>query len=170
MRKFEVVSKYIKEDGTTDAKIPERKTKFSAGYDISSVDDVFIYPKHFAIIKTGIKVAMEEGEYLDVRIRSGLSTKNQIMLINGAAVIDSDYYNNPDNEGHIMVPLINLGVNAITINKGDRIAQGIFTKYLLTDDDKASGTRISGLGSTGKGEEVVSTAKPKPRKKAVHNG
>ena len=145
MRKFEVVTAF--EDKGIN--LPARKTKKSAGYDIEAATEVYIYPKHMMLVPTGLKVTMEDGEYLDLRIRSGLSIKQQAMLVNGAAVIDGDYYNNPDNEGHIMVPLINLGVNPISINKGDRIAQGIFTKYYTVEDDEAKGERNGGMGSTG---------------------
>lgn len=71
------------------------------------------------------------------------------MLANNTGIIDSDYYNNPDNEGHLMIGLYNTGSEAITIQRGERIAQGIFMKYLTCDDDCAEGTRLGGFGSTG---------------------
>ena len=65
-------------------------------------------------------------------------------------VIDSDYYNNPDNEGHIFVQCINLKDEDVVIKKGEAIAQAIFQKYLTVDDDNAEGKRIGGFGSTDK--------------------
>ena len=51
-----------------------------------------------------------------------------------------------DNNKHILN-----GLN-LTINKGDRFAQGIFSKYLLVDDDSSDSERAGGFGSTGKGD------------------
>ena len=72
------------------------------------------------------------------------------MLANSTGIVDSDYYNNPDNEGHIMIAYYNTGDTPYTVEKGDRIGQGIFMKYLTVDEDTASGMRTGGIGSTGK--------------------
>ena len=70
------------------------------------------------------------------------------MLANGIGIIDSDYYNNPDNEGHIMFQVYNFTDTTVDILKGERIGQGMFMKYFKTDDDVASGIRTGGFGST----------------------
>lgn len=101
------------------------------------------------LVPTGIKVQMNEDEVLKIFSRSSLATKKNIQLANSTSIIDADYYNNEKNEGHIYVPLINLGNIPIFIKKGERIAQGIFEKYLVTDNDNATGKREGGLGSTG---------------------
>ena len=71
------------------------------------------------------------------------------MLVNGTGIIDADYYNNEDNEGHILVAFYNLSGESVTIHRGDRIAQGIFCPYLVSSDDRANGVRTGGIGSTG---------------------
>jgi dUTP pyrophosphatase len=71
------------------------------------------------------------------------------MLANSTGIIDSDYYDNADNEGHIMIAYCNTKDVPYTIEKGDRIGQGIFMKYLTVDNDKAAGVRTGGIGSTG---------------------
>lgn len=63
-------------------------------------------------------------------------------------IIDADYYNNPDNEGHIYFQLINLSPVPIMLKKGDCIGQGIIKHYLTTDNDNAEGERLGGFGST----------------------
>ena len=63
-------------------------------------------------------------------------------------IIDADYYNNPDNEGHIYFQVINLAPFDIVLRKGDTIGQGILKKYYLTDDDVTTGLREGGFGST----------------------
>lgn len=81
--------------------------------------------------------------------RSSLSFKRNLIKANSVGIIDSDYYNNPDNEGEIMLILYNLGNTDVTIERGERIAQGIFTKYLVIDDDQTHVKRLGGFGSTG---------------------
>lgn len=145
-RGFEVVSSYHQSDIT----LPVRKTQASAGYDIAAADDSIIRPGAVCLVATGIKAYMPADEYLAVHIRSGLSVKNCLSLINGQGIIDSDYYNNAENEGHILIALYNHSHINVTIAKGTRIAQGIFQKYLISDHDKESLlVRSGGFGSTG---------------------
>jgi dUTP pyrophosphatase len=145
LRGFEVISAY--ED--KDIHIPERKTIESAGYDIESAEDVILLPRQVTVIPTGLKAFMGADEYLAVHIRSGISIKKALMLVNGTGIIDADYYNNEDNEGHILVAFYNLSGESVTIHRGDRIAQGIFCPYLVSSDDRANGVRTGGIGSTG---------------------
>lgn len=143
-RGFEKVSGY------EYVNFPKRKTKQSAGYDIESAVNVVINPGETKLIPTGIKVYMDENEWLGIYIRSSIAVKYGIVLANNVAVIDSDYYNNPDNEGHIMIALMNTSEMPYTVKKGDRIAQGIFHQYYKIDNDSADDDRIGGIGSTGK--------------------
>lgn len=143
-RGFEKVSGY------EYVNLPQRKTKQSAGYDIESAIDDVITPGETKLIPTGIKAYMDENEWLGIYIRSSIAIKYGIILANSVAVIDSDYYNNPDNEGHLMLPIRNVSRMPYTVKKGDRIAQGIFHQYYKIDDDSADDDRIGGIGSTGK--------------------
>ena len=93
---------------------------------------------------------MEDDEYLSIFIRSSLAFKKGLMLANSTGIVDSDYYNNADNEGHIMIAYYNTNDQAYTLEKGERFGQGIFMKYLTVNDDAASGIRTGGIGSTGK--------------------
>lgn len=146
IRGFEIVSTYSDDE----ISLPMRKTVDSAGYDIEAAETVTIQPKSLVIVKTGLKAFMGYDEYLAIHIRSSLAFKRHLMLVNSTGIIDSDYYNNEDNEGHIMIGLYNFGEQVVTIEKGERIAQGIFSKYLITNEDNASGIRSGGIGSTGK--------------------
>lgn len=100
------------------------------------------------MVPTGLKVQMRETMYLELHPRSSTGSNCLLQLANQTGIIDADYYNNPDNEGHIFIALINLSPYDIKINKGDKIAQGIFREYLITDDDEAYGSRKGGFGST----------------------
>ncbi len=139
--------KYTAKEGV---KIPEYKTKGSAGADICAFisEDVTIEPGAFAMLPTGLFFEIPQGYEIQVRPRSGLAAKHGITVLNTPGTIDSDY------RGEICVILINLGEEAFTIHNGDRIAQliiapvtqGLFVKAeKLEDSQRGSG----GFGSTG---------------------
>ncbi len=149
-RKFEV-AKGFEDKGIN---LPVRKTKYSAGYDIEAAEDVIVpsFKKGMnpTLVKTGIKAYMQDDEVLILANRSSNPKKKGLILANSIGVIDKDYYGNPDNDGHIMFAFYNIKDEDVEIKKGDCIGQGIFQKYLVTDDDIAEGERIGGFGSTNK--------------------
>lgn len=100
------------------------------------------------LVPTGIKAQLDEGTYLELSVRSSCPMKYWLILANGVGIIDADYYNNPDNEGHIFFQIANLSPYPILLKKGDCIGQGTIKPYLLADDDKAEGERTGGFGST----------------------
>ncbi len=136
--------------------VPVRKTKYSAGYDIEAAEDTIIpsFKKMEnpvpTLVKTGLKSYMEDDEMLLLYNRSSNPKKKGLVLANSVGVIDKDYYENPDNDGHIMFAFYNIKDEDVEIKKGEAIGQGIFQKYLVTDDDDANGTRVGGFGSTNK--------------------
>lgn len=132
--------------------LPVRKTKFSAGYDIECAEDTVVPAgtEKPTLIPTGIKAYMGDDEVLYLYNRSSNPKKKGLILANSVGVIDKDYYGNPDNDGHIMFAFYNVKDEDITIKRGEAIGQGVFMKYLITDDDKASGNRMGGFGSTDK--------------------
>lgn len=146
LRGFELISAY-KDSGLP---LPERKTAASAGYDIVAAEDSILEPGKVSLIPTGIKAYMQPDEYLGIHIRSGLAVKAALSLVNGQGIIDADYYDNPGNEGHILIAVINHGLGPVTVKRGERVAQGIFYKYLRADGDAATADRQGGIGSTGK--------------------
>ena len=100
------------------------------------------------LVPTGIKCEMPKDMYLELSVRSSCPLKHWLILANGVGIIDADYYNNPDNEGHIFFQIINLSPFDIVLHKGDTIGQGVFHKYYTVDDDAAEGERTGGFGST----------------------
>ncbi|MBO0418599.1 dUTP diphosphatase [Vagococcus fluvialis] len=172
VRGFEKVSTF------EDINLPERATKHAAGYDFEAANDVVI-PSIFksgiatalkvalnkeealldeellkqvkpTLVGTGVKAYMGEDEFLQLCNRSSNPLKNFLLLGNGVGIIDSDYYNNENNEGHIMFQFINFGLKDLTIKKGERIGQGIFLPFLKADGDESEKTRTGGFGSSGK--------------------
>ncbi len=130
-------------------KIPERNTKHSAGYDFYLLEDLSLKPKEIKKIPTGIKANMNNDEVLMIYIRSSLGFKYNMRMCNQVGIIDSDYYNNKDNEGHIFICVQNESDTTLTFSRGDKIVQGIFTKFLTVDSEKQiDAVRIGGIGST----------------------
>ena len=132
--------------------MPVRATKGSAGYDFFLVERLVLAPGEANVIKTYLKAYMKDDEFLSIHIRSSVSINKGLQLVNQMGIVDSDYYNNPDNEGHIMIFVRNTSDRVVIIEAGERIAQGIFMKYLLADGDNVNCRRRGGFGSTNKGE------------------
>ena len=128
--------------------LPKRQTKNSAGYDFYVASDTIIKAHSIALIPTGVKAYMESDEVLKIYVRSSMPMKKGLTLANNVGIIDSDYFGYPDNDGHIMIQVMNFTDKDILVKKDDRIAQGIFLKYLLADDDNTFEERKGGFGST----------------------
>lgn len=147
MRGFEKAHKYEH----LDFPLPKRTTKYSAGYDIALIEDLVLPAGKMASGVTGVKAYMQTGEVLKIYPRSSLAKRYHLTLSNGVGIIDKDYYNNPDNDGHIIISLRNFGDTDIMLKKGERVAQGIFETYLICPDEEVvNEKRNGGFGSTGK--------------------
>ena len=130
-----------------DVKVPQRATQGSAGYDFYIPFDIAIKPNELVKIPTGIRCFIENEYVLQIYPRSSLGFKYQLCLANTVGIIDSDYYN-ADNEGHIIIALVNRGDKTVELKKGDRFVQGIFTKYYLAQEEENNKVRTGGFGST----------------------
>lgn len=131
--------------------LPKRATAKSAGYDIYSPIEFYLEPNEEIKLPTGIKSYMQSNEVLFAYPRSSLGFKYYCRLANTIGVIDSDYYNNEDNEGHIWIKIRNESDKIMQIEEGEAICQMIFQKYLLSDGDNFEGNkREGGIGSTNK--------------------
>lgn len=150
IRGFEVAKGF--ED--KEINLPERKTKYSAAYDLEAAEDTVIPAFKMGmkptLIKTGLKAYMMPDEVLIIVPRSSGPKKQGILFPHSMGVIDKDYYGNEDNDGHIFVQCINIKDEDVIIKKGEAVAQAIFQKYLMIDGDNAEGIRKGGFGSTSK--------------------
>ena len=149
-RGFEIVKGW--EDKNIN--LPIRKTALSAGYDTEAAEDTIIPPFKPGIkptlVKTGIKAYCKDNEWIMVANRSSNPGKKHLVLANGIGIVDADYYENEDNDGHIMFAYFNMSDKEVTIKKGEVIGQLVFMNYLISDNDKAEGKRKGGFGSTSK--------------------
>lgn len=150
LRGFEWVSKY---DNTSDLSLPKRSTIASAGYDFLAIEDAVVpsitETLETTLVSTGVKAYMPASEFLLLANRSSSPRKRQLILPNGVGIIDSDYYNNEENEGEIFLQLMNFGKETQVIKRGERICQGIFMPYgVIDNEEKPEKSRNGGFGST----------------------
>lgn len=126
---------------------PTRSTSNSAAYDFYCNDDYTVQPNEIIKIWTDVKAYMKSDEVLILNVRSSMGGK--FMLANTQGWVDSDYYSNPDNDGNIGIFLKNISNEPQKLEKGNRIAQGMFIKYLTVDNDDVTTKRVGGFGSSG---------------------
>lgn len=133
--------------------LPIRSTSGSAGYD-------FFYPfdatsliwDDTLVIPTGVKCEIKEGWALYIFPRSSLGIKYRCTLDNTVGIIDSDYYNNEANEGHIFINITNRHpkLTKMLFDHNMRFCQGVFLPFGIAEGDNATQRRVGGYGSTGK--------------------
>ena len=130
----------------------EKAKSFYLTLQIFTLEEMAAFTKNNSIkptlVPTGVKCQLEPDCYLELSVRSSTPLKYWLILANGVGIIDADYYNNPDNEGHIYFQVINLSPFDIQLKRGDIIGQGIIHKYEIADGDEANGIRKGGFGST----------------------
>ena len=133
----------------SNAKLPERKTKGSVGFDIAACldDDITISPGETQMVGSGLAIALKPGYAAFLYARSGLGIKKGVIPANCVGVIDSDY------RGEVIVGLKNTSNTEFLVKDGDRIAQMVIAKCQLPEiilcDDLDETTRgAGGFGST----------------------
>ena len=143
-------------DAWNGIRIPERATEYSAGYDIRIPIDITIPAGERRIIPTGIRAVFSPEEldtwHLQMYVRSSVGIRDGIVLMNGTGIIDPDYQFS-DNQGDMMLALINTSSRSVRYKAGDRICQAVFAIHGLVYGDKAEGVRRGGIGSTDGGEK-----------------
>lgn len=146
-RGFEVVREDMRRT-SGDVTLPTRGSRNSMAYDFYANDNYNILPNQIAKIWTDVKAYMGENECLILNVRSSMGGK--FMLANTLGWIDGDYFDNESNDGNIGVFLKNISDKPILISKGDRIAQGTFFNFLVSDNGNTDNERVGGFGSSGK--------------------
>lgn len=132
-----------------DLPLPARATAHAAGYDIRSAEgSVTLEPGDIRLVATGLVMELPQGMECQVRPRSGLALEHGITLPNSPGTIDPDY------RGELRVILQNLGREAVTLERGERIAQLVFARFAapeVVEADRLGETArgSGGFGSTG---------------------
>lgn len=146
LRKFE----YVKRIKEKNFELPKRSTSKSAGYDFVVPEDTVCKSHQITMVKTGVKAYFPDDETLLLFNRSSNPKKKGLIILNGVGVVDSDYVDNVDNEGEIAGLFYNMLDEDVILKAGEKMMQGVFVNYGITDDDNAKGKRSGGFGSTGK--------------------
>ncbi len=148
MRRFEWTPGVV----SAGLRLPARQTAGAAGYDLAVCETVTVPAGRVVLAPTGVRALLSQGEFLGIFARSSLAPKYGLMLANGVGVVDADYYGNPENGGHIYVPLWNMRETDAVLPRGERVAQAVFLAFRLTDDDGSGrpdpSVRSGGFGST----------------------
>ena len=130
-----------------DAQVPSYAHTGDAGADVYSVAEVKLQPQHRAAVPTGLAVDIPIGYEIQVRPKSGLALKHGITVLNSPGTVDAGY------RGEIQVIVINLGTEAYTFTKGQKIAQLVLKPVIQAqyiDGELGTSDRgIGGFGSTG---------------------
>lgn len=124
------ITRFVKNDGIYDIKFTDEMKK---------VIKKIMAP---TIIHTGIKAYMQDDEVLYIYNRKSGPKKLGIVMVNSVGVIDSDYYENENTDGEIMFTFYNILPFDVTINKGTVIGQGVFHKFLRSENSKIGGQRV----------------------------
>jgi dUTP pyrophosphatase len=151
-REFKLAVGWNKEE----VRKPERSTVLAAGYDFYAAEEVTIVPIWRAVLSgmtiapqkvhTGVRANMEEDEVLMIYNRSSNPIKRRLLLALGVGVVDADYYNTGYD---ISFDFWNFGLRPMFIEKGDKIGQGVFQKFLKVNDEvPVTRIRTGGNGST----------------------
>lgn len=131
-----------------DAKLPVKMTSGSAGFDLFTVDDHDLVPNETYAISLGFAMELPEGYEAQIRSRSGMALKHEVVVLNGVGTIDEDW------RGENKVILHNFGNKTFKIHNGDRVAQMVIGKVIdcvFEEVDELSSTERGegGFGSTG---------------------
>lgn len=130
MRKFEFVNRILSNEDGIKRLLPTRSTKNSAGYDFFNPKNIICKSHKITMIQTGIKAKFPEDEMLLLFNRSSNPKKKGLIILNGVGVVDSDYYNNTDNEGEMAFVFYNMLEEDVTLLAGEKLGQVLTYKNL----------------------------------------
>lgn len=153
LRKFEYVNRIISNGYqmlNPKFELPKRSTAKSAGYDFIVPEDTVCKSHQITMVKSGVKAYFPDDETLLLFNRSSNPKKKGLIILNGVGVVDADYADNQENEGEIAGLFYNMLDEDVILKAGEKMMQGVFVQYGITDDDNANGQRNGGFGSTGK--------------------
>lgn len=152
LRKFEYVNRIISNGYqmlNPKFELPKRSTAKSAGYDFIVPEDTVCKSHEITMVKSGVKAYFPDDETLLLFNRSSNPKKKGLIILNGVGVVDADYADNQDNEGEIAGLFYNMLDEDVILKAGEKMMQGVFVQYGITDDDNAKEIRKGGWGSTG---------------------
>ena len=144
-RAAEIVLERI--DGLPEVPVPARATRGAAAFDLASAEEVRLERGTVTLVRTGWRMRAPRGTFLEVRPRSGLSSRG-VLMVNAPGTIDRDY------AGEVKVPMTFLFEGGYSVHVGDRIAQVRLvadrTAAFRLGPVRPVASRSGGFGSTGR--------------------
>ena len=128
--------------------LPEYKTAGAAGFDLTAREDTNIKPGEVGYVPVNIAVETPKDCFLVVAAR-GSTHKSGVMPVHGIGIGDSDFRGDND---EYKIPLLNFTKKLVTIERGTRIGQGVFVKFIKAtwqEVPKMKSKTRGGFGSTG---------------------
>ncbi len=131
-----------------DLPLPTYATAGSVGFDLLCREDTEIAPRTVVLIPSNVIVRIPAGYMLMITLRSSTPLRKGLLIPNGVGIIDQDYCGEGD---ELRVQVFNFRDEAVTVNRGERIAQGIFIPVMRVSWDEVDemGQGRGGFGSTG---------------------
>src|SRR5260221_12534600 len=141
--------------------LPKYETAGAAGFDLAAAADVVVPPGSVALVPTGLIVEVPPGHFLGIFARSSTPLRRGLLVANGVGVIDEDYCGPKD---EIKIQVLNFTQAAVTVSRGDRIAQGLFLPVTRVEWQERDGPpRAGGRGGIGGNGETVWPAQARIR-------
>jgi dUTP pyrophosphatase len=129
--------------------LPRYETQGSVGFDFLCRESVAIKPHSLGLIPANVIVETPPGYMLMVTLRSSTPRKRSLLIPHGVGVIDQDYCGEGD---EVKIQVYNFTSKPVTVERGDRIAQGIFVRVdtaQWSEVDRIESKTRGGFGSTG---------------------
>jgi dUTP pyrophosphatase len=147
----EIEIKVVRLDHAADLPLPDYASPGAAGADLycAEVYPIVLKPGERRAVPTGLVIGLPSGYEAQVRPRSGLAAADGVTVVNAPGTIDSDY------RGEVKVLLVNLGNEAVTLRRGDRIAQIVVSPvyqatFVAVEELEPTTRGDGGFGSTGR--------------------
>lgn len=131
------------------AALPAYQTSGAAAFDLAAAEQTTIQPGEVVLIPTGLVIEVPAGMFLAIFARSSTPLKRGLMVANGVGVVDPDY-SGPEDE--VKIAVLNVKGSAVTVDRGERIAQGIFMhapRVEWIEIDEMQSPSRGGFGATG---------------------
>ena len=129
--------------------LPAYHTNGSAAFDLAASEPVSVAPGEMSLIPTGLVIEVPQGMFLGVFARSSTPLKRGLVVANGVGIVDSDYCGPRD---EVRIAVLNVTSAQVTINRGDRIAQGVILPAPRVSWEEVGELKASsrgGFGATG---------------------
>jgi dUTP pyrophosphatase len=128
--------------------LPEYASPGACAFDLYSRETTVIEPNQIALLPSNLIIQVPAGYVLALAPRSSLARKKSLVMPNSIGIIDQDFSGEKD---EVMIQVQNIGKDAVTVDRGERVAQGLLLQIGIAQWEETTATSKSrgGFGSTG---------------------